>query len=196
MVGITILSIAVKEAIFQYTARAAKKLESTSMLADAWHHRSDAVSSVAVLIGLTGLFFDLWYLEPVATLAVSGIILAAAAQIVKTAVGQLTDRSAEKRLCDDMWEAAQAVPGVDAVDTLRTRVSSSVIFVEIEIAICADASVLARMTSPSKWRQKSNLSTLYRPLQRSCQSAAGQWYGKKLTKTHKRAGGPHGFPAL
>lgn len=139
---ITIISIIIKEIMFQYTMRKAKKHNSSSMMSDAWHHRSDAFSSVAVLIGLIGARLGAWYLDPVAAIAVCLIILKAVYDIGKIAINQLVDKSADEDICDRINKLVFSVDGVEQIDLLQTRVCNNVIFVDLEISIDQNKTVL------------------------------------------------------
>ncbi len=139
--GVTVISIASKEWMFWYTRARAIKYDSGSMMADAWHHRTDSISSVAVLIGVAGTFLGLWYLDSAVTIVVCLIILKAAFDIGKTAGGQLTDRSADGEVCRDIERTALEVEGVEGVDLLRTRLSNNIIFVELEVSVDSGLSV-------------------------------------------------------
>ena len=80
-IGVTVASIVVKEWMYQYTKRAAKKINSNALLADAWHHRSDSISSMAVLLGLLFAKFGIMIAEPIATIIVSLMIIKVAVSI-------------------------------------------------------------------------------------------------------------------
>ncbi len=133
--AVTLVSIASKEWMFRYTRKKAKKHGSSSMLADAWHHRTDSFSSIAVLFGLIGVSFGLWYLDACAAIAVCLIILKAAFDISVVSFNQLVDRSADKDAYDKILSLAVSVEGVRRVDLLRTRLSSRIVFVELEITV-------------------------------------------------------------
>ncbi|MDL2274213.1 cation diffusion facilitator family transporter [Oscillospiraceae bacterium OttesenSCG-928-G22] len=132
---ITIVSIAVKEWMFRYTLKRAKRLDSLSLAADAWHHRTDAVSSIAVLVGVGGNMLGFWVLEPLAAIAVAILILKAAIDILKDALKQLVDHSVRRETYDELMELIQSVEGVRSVDLMRTRISGNVVFVDVDIAV-------------------------------------------------------------
>ncbi len=134
-------SILVKEWMFWYARGVAKQCGSTSLMSDAWHHRSDAISSVAVLIGVGGSCLGLWFMEPVATIVVCSIILKAAFDIGKAAVIQLVDHAADDEACTAIQKIAQSVNGVEGIDHLRTRLSNNIIFVDIEVVVSPDITV-------------------------------------------------------
>ena len=132
-----VVSIAVKEGMFWYTRAEAKKLGSTALMADAWHHRSDALSSVGALIGIAGARMGAPMLDPLASVVICAFILKAAVDIFRDAVDKMVDHS-----CDAETEAAiracvEAHPEVRWIDLLRTREFGSRVYVELEIALDA-----------------------------------------------------------
>lgn len=134
-----IVSIAVKEGMYWYTIINAKRIDSSALAADAWHHRSDAMSSVGALAGIVGARMGYAVLDPVASLIICLLIEKAAYDIFKDAVDKMVDKA-----CDDDTEAAlrsctQAQPGVMCIDMLKTRVFGNKIYVDIEIG--ADGSL-------------------------------------------------------
>ncbi len=139
---VTIMSIASKEWMYQYTIRIAKRFNSTSLRADAWHHRSDAVSSVAVLIGLIGIVLGFGFLDSVAAIFVCIIILKAAFDIAKQAVDQLIDHAADEADVKRIREITLKSEGVLDIDLLKTRLSNNVIFVELEIEVDPNLTVI------------------------------------------------------
>ena len=133
-----VISIAVKELLFRYTRRKARQFDSDALMADAWHHRSDALSSVGALIGIAGARMGLPLLDPLASVVICVFIVKAAAEIFLDAVNKMVDRS-----CDEATEAAVAAcvsahEGVQGIDLLRTRAFGSRIYVELEIAVDGD----------------------------------------------------------
>ncbi len=138
---ITVISILSKEVMFRYTMKKAKLLNSSSLMSDAWHHRSDAVSSIAVLIGVVGVFFNAWILEPIATIAVSFIILKAVYDIGRLAIDQLIDRAVSKELLSEIKDTVLSINGVKGIDLLHTRLSNNVVFVDLEISVDSNLTV-------------------------------------------------------
>ena len=127
------VSIAVKEAMFWGTRHYAKVLRSSALLADAWHHRSDALSSVGALVGI--LFARLGYpkADAVASLVICLFIAKAACDIFKDAVDKMVDRSASPGEEEKIRRIAESTPGVKGVDLLKTRVFGNRLYVDIEI---------------------------------------------------------------
>ncbi len=133
-----IVSIVSKEAMFQYTKYYAKHLDSGALMADAWHHRSDALSSVGALIGIAGARMGFPVLDPLASLVICGFILKAAYDIFTDAIDKMVDQSCDENTEKEMLQCALAQDGVLSVDLLHTRVFGNKIYVDIEI--CADGS--------------------------------------------------------
>ena len=134
-----IVSILSKEAMYWYTRAAAKKLDSSALMADAWHHRSDALSSVGSFAGILGARLGLPILDPVASVAICLFILKAAADIFKDAVSKMIDTSCPSEVEEKMWEVVQAQDGVLGIDRLQTRLFGDRVYVELDIAADANA---------------------------------------------------------
>lgn len=133
-----VISIAVKEGMYWYTRWAAKKCGSASLMADAWHHRSDAFSSVGSLIGIAGARMGIPVLDPVAGIVICLFILKAAVDIFLDAVGKLTDRAAAPRLERAMEELILQQNGVRRLDLLKTRQFGAKVYVDVEFSADAD----------------------------------------------------------
>lgn len=138
-----IVSIATKEGMFWYTRYYAKVLNSAAFMADAWHHRSDALSSIGSLIGIGGAMLGFPILDPVASVAIAVCIIKVAYDILKDAVSKLLDTACsseyEKKLAD--FIAAQ--DGVDRLDVLHTRMFGNKIYIDAEISVDGDKSLTA-----------------------------------------------------
>lgn len=130
-----IVSIAVKEWMYWYTRATAKRVQSTSLMADAWHHRSDALSSVGSLVGIVGARLGLPILDPVASVVICLLVLKAAFDICKGAVNQMVDRSCDSATTARIKETVLSVAGVLGVDLLMTRLFGSKFYVDIEISV-------------------------------------------------------------
>lgn len=130
-----IVSIAVKEAMFWYTRFFARRLNSSAFMADAWHHRSDALSSVGSLIGIGGAMLGAPVLEPIACVVICLCILKVAYDVLKDAVEKMLDTA-----CDEAYEARlgdfiKSQEGVKTLDRLRTRKFGSKIYIDAEIGV-------------------------------------------------------------
>lgn len=136
-----IVSILVKEGMFWYTCHAAKKINSSSLMADAWHHRSDALSSVGSLIGIVGARLGFPILDPIASVVICLFILKAAYEIGRDAVSRLIDQACDEKLVNEMREVIQAQEGVLGIDLLKTRLFGNKIYVDVEIRVDGNLSV-------------------------------------------------------
>lgn len=130
-----IVSILGKEAMFWYTKINAKRIDSSALMADAWHHRSDALSSVGALIGIGGARLGFPVMDSIASLVIFLFIVKAAYEIFMDAVDKMVDHSCdedtERQICDCVMENAQVV----GIDLLHTRIFGNKIYVDIEIEV-------------------------------------------------------------
>lgn len=129
-----ITSIIVKEGMYWYTRAAAIKIDSSALMADAWHHRSDALSSVGSFIGILGARLGFPILDPVACLVICLFILKAAVDIFRDAVEKMTDKACDDLLADKMCEVILAQKSVEGIDQLKTRLFGDKIYVDVEIS--------------------------------------------------------------
>ncbi len=128
-------SIAVKESMFWYTMARANKLGSGALRAEAWHHRSDALSSVGSLAGIAGARLGLRVLDPAAGLVICLFILKSAYDIFREAVEKMTDHSGGEELERELRERVIAHEGVRCIDLLRTREFGRKVYVDLEIGM-------------------------------------------------------------
>lgn len=129
-----IVSILVKEAMYWYTIIGAKKINSGSLKADAWHHRSDALSSIGSFIGILGAMCGIKILDPIASLVICIMILKAAFDIVKDSLDKMVDKSCDDKTISKMSTIIREQDGVMALDMIKTRLFGNKIYVDIEIA--------------------------------------------------------------
>ena len=132
------VSIVVKEAMFWYTWLAAKKIGSSALKAEAWHHRSDALSSVGSFAGILGARLGFPALDPVASVVICLFILKAAWDILADALGKMTDHACPPALVQEMAESVLSQPGVLGLDTLNTRLFGDRVYVDVEIRADGD----------------------------------------------------------
>ena len=137
-----IVSIVVKEGMYWYTIYYAKKLDSQALKADAWHHRSDAFSSVAGFVGILGAMLGVYVLEGIATVLIALLIIKVSYDIVKIVLRQLTDHAAPEELVGKIYKTINDDEDVKNVDLLKTRISGSIIYVEAEIAVDRELSIV------------------------------------------------------
>lgn len=137
-----IVSIVVKEGMYWYTIYYAKKLDSQALKADAWHHRSDAFSSVASFIGILGAILGVLVLEGIATLFIAVLIIKVSYDIVKIVIKQLTDHAAPEELVGRIYKTIDEDKDVMNIDVLKTRISGSIIYVDAEIAVDSSLNIV------------------------------------------------------
>jgi cation diffusion facilitator family transporter len=133
-----IVSIAAKEGMYWYTRHYAKKIDSSALMADAWHHRSDAVSSVGALIGIAGARLGFPIMDSIASLVIFVFIVKAAFDIFKDAMDKMVDHSCDEETERQIYECVMGNEQVLGIDLLQTRVFGNKIYVDVEIE--ADAS--------------------------------------------------------
>ena len=130
-----LLSIAIQEIQFRYALKWGKKIQSTSLIADAWHHRSDAFSSVAALIGIAGARLGLEALDPIAGIVVSIFVVKIGLDIFHTAFDELLDSALPSEITDKIKELALQVEGVKRVTVLKARKLGLDILVDMTIEV-------------------------------------------------------------
>ena len=128
-----VLSIVCKEAMFWYTQMNAKRIDSGALMADAWHHRSDALLSVGSLIGILGARLGYAILDPIASVVICGCILKAALDIFKESINKMVDHSCDNATETKIREVVLQQQGVDGIDELKTRMFGAKMYVDIEI---------------------------------------------------------------
>ena len=129
-----VVSIVVKEHMFWYTRYYAKQIDSSALMADAWHHRSDSLSSIGALIGIIGARLGFGIMEPLASVVICIFIEKAAYDIFMDAVNKMVDKSCDDETMEKIKACAMNIPGVENIDLLRTRVFGNKIYVDMEIA--------------------------------------------------------------
>ena len=138
-----VISIVTKETLFWYTRGYAKKYRSTALHAEAWHQRSDALSSIGALIGIAGARMGVPVMEPIASLIIALFILRVAVRIFRNAIDQMVDHSASEETEAAFRETAMEQPGVQGVELLRTRMFGNRVYVDLEIAADPELSLAA-----------------------------------------------------
>ena len=121
----------------------AKRIRSSALKAEAWHHRSDALSSVGALIGIGGALLGVRVMEPIASIVICLFILKVAVDIFREAVDNMVDHACDAEMESAIRECAALQPGVERVDSLRTRKFGRKIYVDIEIAADGDLTLRA-----------------------------------------------------
>ena len=130
-----IVSIISKEGMYWYTRYYAVKIDSGALLADAWHHRSDALSSVGALIGIGGARLGFPIMDSIASLVIFLFIVKASYDIFKDAIDKMVDHSCDEETEKQIYECVMMNKEVLGIDSLHTRIFGNKIYVDIEILI-------------------------------------------------------------
>jgi len=133
-----VISISVKEIMYRYTDNAGKMIKSQAIIANAWHHRSDAFSSIGTMLGIGGAIFlgERWrVLDPVAALVVSFFILKVALEISQQSFQELTEASAGEDVKKSILELVAQVQGVSSPHKLRTRRIGNSLAIDLHITV-------------------------------------------------------------
>lgn len=130
-----VVSIAVKEWMYWYTRGTAKKINSGALMADAWHHRSDALSSMGAFVGIFGARLGFPVMDSIASVVICIFIGKVAIDVFKDAMDKMVDKSCDDETLEKITEVVIGCPGVEAVDEVRTRMFGAKVYVDIEIAV-------------------------------------------------------------
>jgi divalent metal cation (Fe/Co/Zn/Cd) transporter len=138
---IALVSVVSKEVIYQYTRNAARRLRSNMLMANAWHSRSDAISSIVVVIGVAGAMMGYPYLDAVAAIAVAVMIAKIGFELVRSSSKELIDTALEPEVTDEIRKQVLSVDGVRALHMLRSRRSGSQALVDLHLQVDPHISV-------------------------------------------------------
>ena len=130
-----IVSIAMKEALYWYTRFYAKKIDSSALMADAWHHRSDALSSIGAFIGIGGAMLGYPVMDSIASLVIFVFIIKAAYDIFKDATDKMVDHSCDEETENEIRECALRSEEVLGIDLLQTRMFGNKVYIDLEISV-------------------------------------------------------------
>lgn len=145
-----VISIAVKEAMFHYTKHTAKRINSGALMADAWHHRSDALSSIGSFAGILGARMGFPILDPVASVIICLFIEKAAFDIFRDSVDKMVDKSCPADTVEEMKKAILETDDVLGIDEIKTRLFGSKIYVDVEILMDASKTLVEVHTTAEK----------------------------------------------
>lgn len=132
-----IVSIVSKEGMYWYTRYYAKKIDSSALMADAWHHRSDAFSSIGALIGIGGARLGFPIMDSIASMVIFVFIVNAAFQIFKDAMDKMVDHSCDDETEKQIYDCVMKNEDVMGIDVLQTRIFGNKIYVDVEIQVNA-----------------------------------------------------------
>lgn len=135
------VSIIVKEWMFRYTRYYARMINSSAFMADAWHHRSDALSSIGALIGIGGAIMGYPFMEPAAGVIICLFIVKAAVDIFRDALNKMLDASCGAEYEKSLSDYISSCDGIVRVDMLRTRQFGGKIYIDCEIAVDGNKSL-------------------------------------------------------
>lgn len=137
------ISIVIKEVLYWYTIRVGRRIRSLVIVGNAWHHRTDALSSVAVLIGVGAVYINPeWHIaDSLAAVIVSILIFKVGGELIWTAVKEVIDTAPDKDVLRQLSDYAETVDGVRQTHDIKARYSGSQILVEIHIVVDPDISV-------------------------------------------------------
>ncbi len=139
--GVALFTLAAKEGLFRYMLAVAERVRSSMLVANAWHARSDAASSLVVAVGIAGNLFGWPLLDPVAALVVGLMVGKMGWEFLWDALHDLTDRAASEEETRAIEHEIRAVPGVLGVHDLRTRRTGDMILVDVHLEVDGDLSV-------------------------------------------------------
>lgn len=140
-----VVSILLKEITYQITARVGKKVGSQAVIANAWHHRSDAFSSIGTALGIGGAIAlgEEWHvLDPIAAVVVSIFIIKVAAQLLRPCIDELTEKSLPEEIENEIEQTALHIDGVSEVHNLRTRRIGSRYAIEMHVRMEGNLTLL------------------------------------------------------
>jgi cation diffusion facilitator family transporter len=136
-----VVSLIVKEAMYRRTRAVALGIDSAALLADAWHHRTDALSSIGSFAGILGARLGLPLLDPLASVIICLFVVRAAALVFREAIGKMTDRACPDAEVEKIRAMILAHKRVLDVDQIRTRLFGDKIYVDVEISVNSEASL-------------------------------------------------------
>lgn len=137
-----VISIITKEWMFYYTLKYSKMIDSPSLKADAWHHRSDSLSSIGALIGIIGAIMGFPILDSLVSIVISIIIIKVSYDIFSQSIMQIIDRSASDEVIKDIENKINTINGVKHIDNLKTRLDANKIYVDVEVSVDGTLSVI------------------------------------------------------
>ena len=142
---VALISIVLKEILYQVTAKVGRDVKSTVVIANAWHHRSDAISSIGVLVGISCaiLFGEKWtILDPIVSCVISIFIIVVAIQMAMPSLAELLDASLPKKINEEIIDISMSVEGVRDVHNLKTRRSGMSMIINAHVVVSPNISVV------------------------------------------------------
>lgn len=132
---IVIISIIAKEGMYQYTALVGRRIKSSAVIADAWHHRTDSFSSVAALIGIGGARLGFPQADPLAGIFVGGMIIYSGVKIYLTAIHELMDKAPEQEIVEEIAKISMEVDGCREINDIKARYLGANLAIDLKIGV-------------------------------------------------------------
>ncbi|MDE6193734.1 MAG: cation diffusion facilitator family transporter [Muribaculaceae bacterium] len=142
--AVAFVSVIAKEILYRYTVREGKRLNSDAVIANGWHHRSDAISSISTMVGIGGAMFlgEKWRIfDPLAAAVVSIFIIKAGYDIIKPAINELLEASLPKEQTDEIDKLIRSIDGVRGLHNMRTRKIGNAIAVDMHVKMDGNLSL-------------------------------------------------------
>lgn len=143
---VAMVSIIVKELMYQYSVKIARKINSSALLADAWHHRSDALSSIGAFIGILGSILGLKFFDPLASIVIALFIIKVAYDILKDGLDKMLDHACDDETIEKLKKIISSNEKVLIIDDLKTRLFGSKMYVDLEVGVDANLSLIEAHT--------------------------------------------------
>lgn len=138
---VALLSVLAKEILYRYTIHYANKINSSLLKANAWHHRSDAISSIVVLIGIGGSIYGIPYLDPAAAVIVAMMVAKIGWEIARDSIDQLVDKGLDPEKVTSISQHINDIPGVSQMHMLRSRQMGADALLDVHIEVAPQLSV-------------------------------------------------------
>lgn len=138
---VALLSVLAKEILYRYTIHYANKINSSLLKANAWHHRSDAISSIVVLIGIGGSIYGIPYLDPAAAVIVAMMVAKIGWEIARESIDQLVDKGLDPEKVTSISQHINDIPGVSQMHMLRSRQMGADALLDVHIEVAPQLSV-------------------------------------------------------
>lgn len=136
-----LITITIKISLYVYKRGVAKKINSSALLADAWHHLSDSLSSIGSFLGILGARLGFPILDPLAAIVISLFIFKVAFDVFKDAINKMTDKACDDEVEEEMRAVILSQEGVLGIDLLTTRLFGDKVYVDVEISVDGDGTV-------------------------------------------------------
>jgi len=152
-----LISIIVKELLYRYTVKCGKRLDSQAVVANAWHHRSDALSSIGAAVGIGGaiLLGNRWtVLDPLASVAVGAMLVKVSIDLLRSSVGELTEHSLSSEVEQEIEDIIRSFPDVSEPHNLRTRRIGNRFAIEAHVRMSGDLSLTVAHSRASAIEQR------------------------------------------